>query len=183
MSKKINNTCAAPGAFASIRFLVLDIDGVMTDGSITYTSAGEELKTFNVKDGAGLKYWTRAGHAAGIITGRSSPMVLRRARELDIELVEMDAKNKLPAFERMLAAAGVAPEETAVVGDDLPDIPLITRAGLGIAVADAVEEVRDAAALVTKTEGGRGAVREVVELILKTQGRWAGIMERYLSNS
>lgn len=164
---------------SSIRFLILDIDGVMTDGSIIYGNNGEELKTFDVKDGAGMKYWRRAGHRAGIITGRSSAIVERRAAELDIEFVEMGAKDKTPAFRRMLEAAGVAPEETAMIGDDLPDMPLIARAGLGIAVADAVEEVKEAAMHVTKKAGGHGAVREAVEAILKAQGRWEGILSRY----
>lgn len=183
MSKKIGKKCVDLESIAAIRFLVLDVDGVMTDGSIIYGASGEEMKMFNVKDGAGMKYWARAGHAAGIITGRTSPVVERRAGELDIKLVEMNAKDKLPVFERMLAAAGVTPRETAVIGDDLPDIPLITRAGLGICVADAVEEVREAADMVTNTVGGRGAVREAVEFILKAQGRWDGIMKRYLSKA
>jgi 3-deoxy-D-manno-octulosonate 8-phosphate phosphatase (KDO 8-P phosphatase) len=175
MQKKLPNQ----EIFARIHFLVLDVDGVMTDGSITYTSSGEEMTSFNAKDGAGLKYWARAGHRAGIITGRSSPVVLRRAKELDIAFVEMDAKDKLPALERMLAAAGVRAEEAAMIGDDLPDLPLIRRVGLGVAVADAVEEVREAAAMVTQARGGRGAVREVVECVLKSQGKWGEIMERY----
>lgn len=181
MSKKSGQSIPAPEILAPIRFLVLDVDGVLTDGSITYDANGGELKTFDVKDGAGLKYWVRAGHAAGIITGRSSPMVLRRAEELDIRLVEMNAKNKAPALERMLAAAGVTLAETAVIGDDLPDLPLIRRAGLGIAVADAVQEVREAAGLVTNNRGGRGAVREAIEYILRVQGRWDGILARYLA--
>lgn len=181
MSKKIKKNVADPKILSGIRFLVLDIDGVMTDGAIVYGSGGEELKQFNVKDGAGLKYWRRAGHAAGVITGRSSPMVLRRAGELDIALVEMDAKNKLPVFQKMLADAGVTAEETAVIGDDLPDLPLILRAGLGMAPSDAVDEVKDAAAVVTGRKGGRGAVREAIEFILKAQDRWDGIMERYLA--
>ena len=179
MSKKIDEIVNMPQKIAAIRFLVLDVDGVMTDGSISYTADGGEVKTFNVKDGAGLKYWRRAGFAAGIVTGRSSPMVERRAAELGIQFVEMGAKSKLPAFERMLEAAGVLPGETAVIGDDLPDLPLIARAGVGVAVADAVEEVREAADLTTDKKGGHGAVRELVELILKTQGRWQTLLERY----
>lgn len=179
MSKKIANIVSDFETISSIRFLILDVDGVMTDGSIVYGSNGEELKRFDVKDGAGMKYWRRAGLGAGIITGRTSPMVERRAAELDIEFVEMGAKDKTPAFKRMLEAAGVRPEETAVIGDDLPDIPLIARAGLGIAVADAVDEVKDAAVFVTKKHGGHGAVREVVEAILRAQGRWQGILSRY----
>ncbi len=163
-----------------VRFLILDIDGVMTDGSIVYSSSGEEWKAFNVKDGAGIKYWHRAGHAAGIISGRESPAVLRRAKELGIMLVEMNAKQKAPALERLLAATGVKPEEAAMIGDDLPDLPVMRRVGLAVAVADAVEEVKEAADFVTTKEGGKGAVREVIEYILKAQGRWEGIMERYL---
>lgn len=180
MTKKMKKTFPSFETLSRIRFLILDVDGVMTDGKITYSSSGEELKSFDAKDGAGLKYWRRAGHAAGIITGRSSPVVPRRARELDIELVEMDAKAKLPAYERMLEAAAVSPEEVAMIGDDLPDYPLIIRVGLGIAVADAVAEVKEVAGYVTQKSGGCGAVREVVELILKAQGRWDDIMARYL---
>lgn len=169
----------APETLEKIRFLLLDVDGVMTDGSITYSSSGEEIKTFNVKDDSGIKYWIRAGHAAGIVTGRDSVVVARRAEELGIAHLVMGVKKKLPAFEEMLADAGVTPEETAVIGDDLMDLPLIRRAGLGVAVADAVGELREAADMVTKKQGGRGAVREIVELILKNQGRWDTIMQRY----
>lgn len=180
MSEKFKKILPLQENVLPIRFLILDIDGVMTDGTITYTSSGEELKSFDVKDGQGLKFWERAGYAAGVITGRSSPIVERRARELGIAFVEMGAKFKLPAFEKMIAEAGVRPEEVAMIGDDLPDYPLIIRAGLGVAVADAVEEVKEAAAMVTEKPGGRGAVREVVDFILKSQGRWEAVMERYL---
>ena len=180
MSKKIIKSPVDPEVLLPLRFLVLDIDGVMTDGSITYTSSGEEMKTFNVKDGSGLKYWARAGYQAGIITGRSSAMVERRAEELDIAFVIMGAKHKTPAFEQMLEQAGVKPEEAVMIGDDLPDLPLINRVGFGVAVADAVQEVKEAADHITKKKGGRGAVRETIEFILKRQGRWDGIMERYL---
>jgi len=180
MTRNSRKITPDPETIAKLRFLILDVDGVMTDGSICYTSSGEEMKTFDVKDGAGMKYWARAGHRAGIITGRSSPMVERRAKELDIGFVIMNAKFKLPALEEMLAIAGVEPAEVAMVGDDLPDLPLIRRVGFGVAVADAVDEVKEAAAMVTERKGGRGVVREVVEFILKSQGRWDAIMERYL---
>ncbi|MDR1520571.1 MAG: HAD hydrolase family protein [Planctomycetota bacterium] len=179
MSKKIAENLPGTAKLAAIRFLVLDVDGVMTDGSISYDSAGHELKTFNVKDGAGLGYWKQAGHEAGIITGRSSPMLERRARELGIRFVAMGAPEKMPAFEKMLAEAGVAPEETAVVGDDLPDLPLIRRAGFGVAVADAAAEARLEADWVARQNGGRGAVREVIELILKARGEWDGVLARH----
>lgn len=180
MAKKIEKTFPDFETLSRIRFLILDIDGVMTDGRITYSSSGEELKSFDVKDGTGVKYWRRAGHAVGVVSGRSSPAVQHCARELGIDFVEMDAKLKLPAYERMLEATGVAPEEVAMIGDDLPDYPLIIRVGLGIAVADAVDEVKEVAGYVTQKPGGRGAVREAIELILKAQGKWGGILSRYL---
>lgn len=182
MTKKIKKSLPNVEAIAAIRFLLVDIDGVMTDGSICYSSSGEEIKTFDVKDGTGIKYWIRAGHTAGIVTGRASPMVLRLAEDLGITHVAMNAKQKLPVFADMLQKAGVSPEEVAMIGDDLPDYPLVLRAGLGVAVADAVDEVKDVADLVTKKKGGHGAVREVVEYILKAQGRWDAIMERYLTS-
>lgn len=165
---------------SKLRFLVLDVDGVMTDGSITYTSSGEELKTFNVKDGSGLKYWQRVGYAAGIITGRSSSVVERRAAELDIHYIEMGVKEKLSVFKKMIAEAGVSPDEVVMIGDDLMDLPLVRRAGLGVAVADAVDELKNAADMITNAKGGHGAIREVIEGILKNQGKWDGLMERYL---
>ncbi len=164
---------------SSLRFLILDIDGVMTEGTIGYTDNGDQLKFFDAKDGAGLKYWARAGHRAGIISGRTSPTILRRAEELDIKHIAMKAVDKLPAAEKMLAEAGVEFSETIVIGDDLPDIPLLRRAGLGVAVADAVPEVRDAALYVTNKCGGKGAVREVIETVLAAQGKWDDILKRY----
>lgn len=181
MSKKMEKISVDGDTYARIRFMILDVDGVMTDGAIIYTAEGDELKSFDVKDGAGIKYWLRVGHGAGIVTGRSSPAVMRRAKELGIDLVEMNAKNKLPAFRKILEKAGVTPEETVVVGDDLPDYPLVLRAGLGVAVADAVDEVREVADMVTEKRGGHGAVREVVERILKAQNRWQDILARYLT--
>ncbi|MDR0363130.1 MAG: HAD hydrolase family protein [Planctomycetota bacterium] len=180
MSKEIDKNGDFKKKLQAIKFLVLDVDGVMSDGKIGYMANGDEWKAFDAKDGAGVKYWVRAGHRAGIITGRSSPLVDRRAAELDIEFVEQNAKSKLPVFMRMLGKAGVRPEEVAVMGDDIADIPLIRAAGAGVAVADATEETRDAALWVTKKNGGHGAIREVIETILKVQGRWSGILERHL---
>ena len=181
MSKKIGKNADLLKKAMAIKLLVLDVDGVMTDGSIGYTAGGDEYKYFDAKDGVGLKYWLRAGLKAGIITGRSSPAVDRRAGELGVSLVIQGARDKAPAFERMVAAAGVAPGETAVMGDDLPDIPLFRRAGLGIAVAYAVAEARESADWVTDRNGGRGAVREVIEAILRAQNRWEAIVAPYRS--
>ena len=179
MSKKIADYISSFQNISAIRFLLLDVDGVMTDGSIGYTSSGDELKTFDIKDGAGIKYWFDAGHDAGIVSGRTSPAIIRRGEELGIRYISLKEKDKLPAAEKMLDKAGVTFSETAVIGDDLPDIPLIRRAALGIAVGDAVEEVKDAARCITNNSGGHGAVRESIEAILKTQGRWQDILARY----
>lgn len=164
-----------------IRLLICDVDGVLTDGRIVYDSSGAETKAFNVRDGSGLKYWARAGDGrqAAILTGRASTVVERRAEELGITLLEQEAKDKAPALERLLRAAGVSGDQAAYVGDDLPDLPAFWRVGYRIAVADAVAEVRQAADYVTHLGGGAGAVREVIEMLLRAQGAWAGIMERY----
>lgn len=179
MSKEFAKILPEMDNISSIRFLLLDVDGVMSDGKIGYTNNGDEIKSYDSKDGVGIKYWLRAGHQAGIITGRTSPTVTRRGEELGISLITMLAKDKLPAAEKMLAEAGVAFSEVVVMGDDLPDIPLIRRAALGVAVGDAVQEVKDAARCVTMNKGGYGAVRETIEAVLKAQNRWQGILDRY----
>lgn len=181
MSEKIKEISLSPEKTAGIKFLLLDVDGVLTNGDIIYSSNGSDIKIFNVKDGAGIKYWLRSGRKIGIISGRSSSAIVRRAEELGITLLEMDAKDKLPAAKRMLATAGVTFQELAVVGDDLPDIPLMRRAALSFAVADARPEVIGEAQVVTALPGGGGAVREIIDAILKSQGVWGDIMSRYLA--
>ena len=168
--------------YSRIELLVLDVDGVLTDGRIVLTPAGEEIKAFHVRDGAGMKYFKRAGGRLAIITGRGSPAVEARAAELDVDAVRLNAKIKLPAYEEVLAELGMSEQQTAVVGDDLTDLPLLRRCALPVAVGDAAAEVREAAAHVTRASGGAGAVREVVELILKRSGRWERIMARYLAD-
>jgi len=163
-----------------IELLVLDVDGVLTDGNITFTSQGQEIKSFNAKDGAGMKYWKRVGKKLAIITGRESPIVLRRAKELGVDIVKQNAKNKLPALQEVLSDLGLKRSQVAAVGDDLPDLPVLTHCGLPIAVADAPEEVKTVATYVTELRGGCGAVRETIELILKQTGAWSKIMDRYL---
>jgi len=162
-----------------IRLLVCDVDGVLTDGRIIYDSTGAETKQFHVRDGSGLKYWMRAGHTAALLSGRSCAATERRAAELGISLVEQGAKDMWPAMERILQAAGCTADEAAYVGDELPERPGRLRVGGPVAVADAVAEVRAAAHRVTALGGGQGAVREVIEWILKAQGRWDAIMARY----
>lgn len=180
MSKILEKNTPDPEKIRPIQFLVLDVDGVMTDGTIVYTSSGEEIKAFNVKDGAGLKYWTRAGHKAAFITGRESAIVERRASELDIAYLAMNVKAKLPVFENVLEKFNLQPHEVAVMGDDLMELPMMRRAGLAIAVADAMTDVKDNADWVTQHNGGKGAVREIIDHILKIQGKWDTIMSRYL---
>jgi 3-deoxy-D-manno-octulosonate 8-phosphate phosphatase (KDO 8-P phosphatase) len=169
----------SPDNEANIELLVLDVDGVLTDGRIYLTAEGDELKAFHVRDGSGIKYWLRAGRRAAIITGRSSRVVARRAEELGIEHVRQNAKTKLPVLEELLEELGVDAARTAVMGDDLTDLPMMRRAGLAVTVPEAPDEVRAQADLVTRTPGGQGCVREVIERLLKRQGLWDGIMERY----
>jgi 3-deoxy-D-manno-octulosonate 8-phosphate phosphatase (KDO 8-P phosphatase) len=163
-----------------IKLLLMDCDGVLTDGRLWLTEDGGEQKTFHTHDGLGLSLWHRAGLRSGIITGRSSNAVTRRAGELGIEFVCQGDSEKLAAFEEVMRLAGVGENEVAFVGDDLTDIPLMQRSELAVAVADAVEETRSVAHYVTRARGGRGAVREVIEMILKSQGRWQDLVEKYL---
>ncbi len=165
--------------YSRIELLVLDVDGVLTDGRIMLTPAGDEIKVFHVRDGAGMKYWHRAGGKLAIISGRGSKAVTVRAKELSVDFVRLNAKDKLPAFREALAELCVASDRTAVIGDDLTDLPLFRNCAMPVAVCDAPQEVRDAAAYVTALPGGAGCVREVIELILKKSGRWDGIMARY----
>ncbi len=168
-----------PAAPADIELLVLDVDGVLTDGGIFLDSAGRELKRFCVADGTGIKYWQRVGRRVALISGRSSPAVVHRAAELGVTMLRLGAKRKLPAYESVLAEAGVAEAKVAVMGDDLPDLPLLARCGFAMAPADAVAEVRAAADLVTRRPGGGGAVREAIEVLLKRAGLWQRVLQRY----
>lgn len=163
-----------------IRLLILDVDGVMTDGGITIASDGSEIKTFHVRDGHGIKLLQRAGIEVAIISGRRSRVVEHRAAELGISLVYQGALDKGAAFDAVVAARGISPEEIAFLGDDVVDLPVLRRVGLAMAVADGVDELAPYMHYVTRTAGGRGAVREVAELILKAQGRWEDALRRYL---
>jgi 3-deoxy-D-manno-octulosonate 8-phosphate phosphatase (KDO 8-P phosphatase) len=159
-----------------IRVLLMDVDGTMTPGVVCLQSFPDgsvaEMKVFNAHDGAGIKLASIMGIRTGLITGRDSPATTRRAREASMEFVIQGKPKKLEAYKGILAQAGVTDEETAYVGDDLPDLPILERVGLAVAVADAVVEVKRAAHYITTLKGGEGAVREVVELILKAQGKW-----------
>jgi 3-deoxy-D-manno-octulosonate 8-phosphate phosphatase (KDO 8-P phosphatase) len=161
------------------RLLMMDVDGVLTDGRIIQDSHGQELKVFDVKDGHGIVMAHRAKLQTALISGRESETTVRRAQELGIALVFQKTWNKLEVYERILADTKYTPDEVAYVGDDLVDIPLLRRVGLAVAVADAVDEVKATAHLITQRPGGRGAVREVIELILRAQGHWDTLIERY----
>ncbi len=164
---------------ARVKLLLMDCDGVLTDGRITLIGEGEEQKSFHTRDGHGLVLLHRAGLRSGIISGRTSAAVVRRAADLRVEFVRQGSWNKIEQYDEVLAAAGVSENETAFIGDDVVDIPLMRRSGFAAAVADATEETRAAAHYVTHLPGGFGAVREVCELILKAQGRWDELMKRY----
>ena len=166
---------------AAIELLVLDVDGVLTDGRVFIHSDGGESKGFNILDGHGIRMWQRAGLKTALLSGRASAATTRRAQELEISHVLQDCKFKLPALQQLLAELGLTPEKTAYVGDDLMDLPLLRYVGFGAAVANAVDEVKEYADYVTVRRGGEGAVREVIEHILKGSGRWAALMERYLT--
>ena len=167
---------------ARIKLLLMDCDGVLTDGRIWLFDNGEEQKGFHTRDGLGLELWHRAGFKSGIISGRVSSAVERRAHGLGMSFVVQGVKEKVQAFTETVTKAGVTNDEVAFIGDDLNDIPLMLRSGLGVAVADAAVEARERAHYVTKVAGGHGAVREVIELILKAQGRWTQLTADYTDN-
>jgi 3-deoxy-D-manno-octulosonate 8-phosphate phosphatase (KDO 8-P phosphatase) len=162
-----------------VKLLILDVDGVLTDGRIIIDDAGLESKQFDVRDGHGLKILMRYGIGVVLLTGRRSQVVEHRAADLGITEVYQGIHNKVEAFDGILGRRQVTPEETSCVGDDVVDIPLLRRAGFSVAVADAVSEARQIADYVTHRPGGRGAVREVCELILKAQNRWLEVAVRY----
>jgi 3-deoxy-D-manno-octulosonate 8-phosphate phosphatase (KDO 8-P phosphatase) len=174
-SKKLNSGLVARAK--KIRVLLMDVDGVLTDGRIWLLSrrdgTASEIKGFSAYDGAGLKLARAAGLRTGLITGRESTAVAQRARECEIEFVYQHRATKLGALEEILQITGATESEVAYVGDDLPDLSVLQRVGLAVAVANAVPEVKRAAHFVTSRSGGEGAVREVIELIVKAQGKWA----------
>jgi len=167
---------------AQIKLLLMDVDGTMTDGSVTLLSQADgtalEIKTFDAHDGQGLTLAQTAGLRTGCITGRESAALLRRANEMRMEFVYMKQPVKMPAYEDILRKAGVSDSAVAYIGDDLPDIPLMRRAGLAIAVGDAVPEVKKAAHYTTKAVAGHGAIREAVEVVLKSKGVWKAMIDK-----
>jgi 3-deoxy-D-manno-octulosonate 8-phosphate phosphatase (KDO 8-P phosphatase) len=164
---------------ARVRLLLLDCDGVLTDGRITLVGGDDEEKSFHTRDGHGLVLLHRAGLQSAVISGRTSSALVRRARDLGVSHLRQGTHDKIVEFREVLAAAGAAEDELCVGGDVVTDIPLMRRAVLAVAVADATEDTKAHAHYVTRLPGGFGAVREVCELILKAQGRWDDLMRRY----
>lgn len=162
-----------------VELLLTDVDGVLTDGGVILNNEGVESKQFHIRDGFGLRLWRQAGFKCGIVTGRNSQVVRLRAQELGIEIVRQGIQDKTTVVEEILKQHNLEPEQLAYVGDDLIDLGTIRLAGLGIAVGDAVEEVKSAADYTTKALGGKGAIREVVELILKAKKVWNDIIQTY----
>jgi len=166
-----------------IRLLILDVDGVLTDGRLYFGPAGEALKVFHVRDGHGIKMAQRAGIEVAFLSGRRSDAAYHRSRELDITRFYEGVRDKVAVLEELKAALNLAPEEVAAVGDELVDLPLMARVGLSVAVADAAPEVKAAAHWVTSCRGGEGAVREVTDLLLKAQGKWQELVESWTQPS
>ena len=176
---------ALPRRARRIKLLLVDVDGVLTDGSISLLSEGagraREIKTFNSLDGAGLRLARLAGLRTGIITGRKSAAVTARGRELEMDYVVQDAFRKLPAFQKILRRARLKPAQVCFVGDDITDLPVMARVGLAVAVANAHPEAKKRAHYVTRASGGRGAVREVIDRLLRAQGRYARLLRHFLA--
>lgn len=165
---------------AAIKILVLDVDGVMTDGGLIIHADGSESKVFNILDGHGIRMWRRAGMKVAFLSGRSSAPTVHRAVQLEVDYVLEDCFNKVESLDKLLAQTSLSLVNVAYVGDDLMDLPVIRRVGFGAAVANAVDEVRKCADYVTSRPGGSGAVREVIEYILKDAGKWDQVVERYI---
>lgn len=162
-----------------IKMLLLDVDGVLTDGRIIYDNNGVESKAFHVRDGHGLKLLQRAGVKVGIITGRESQVVAHRAAELGIDLVYQGVKDKLVPYEEILESHGLSDEQVAYVGDDLVDLPILSRVGLACTVADGVPELKPYVDYISTLAGGAGAVREICDMILHQSGLWSSVTDRY----
>jgi len=168
-----------PSKLKRIKLLLLDVDGVLTDGRITYASGNIETKSFNVKDGLGIRLLQSAGIEIGIVTGRTSEALLHRCADLGITMIYDGVKDKGELLPAILSASGCQAQEVAFVGDDLPDIPLLKKVGVGIAVADAHDLVKKTADMVTLQKGGHGAVREICEQILQSKNLWANIVKTW----
>ena len=170
---KLSERCQA------VELILSDVDGVLTDGSLVFDNEGIETKSFHVRDGMGIALWQNAGFRFGFLTSRTSHVVQVRAAELSVDIVRQGFKEKLPVATEVAQSLNLNLDQVCFIGDDLTDLPVIKAVGLSVAVADAVEEVRKAAHFTTKTQGGHGAVRELIETILKAKKRWEDIVARY----
>lgn len=166
--------------FNKLELLVLDVDGVLTDGTLVVNADGSESKFFNALDGHGIRLWRRAGLKAAFLSGRKSAPTQKRAEQLEIDFCIEDCHEKLPALEKLVEDAHLSAENVAYIGDDLMDIPVMRYAAFAAATANAAEETKAQADYVTKKIGGKGAVREVIEYILKKTGKWNELIERYI---
>jgi 3-deoxy-D-manno-octulosonate 8-phosphate phosphatase (KDO 8-P phosphatase) len=184
----LTNAYQSPDALERARrveFILMDVDGVLTDGQILIMPDGQgvthEFKTFNVHDGVALTFARRIGLRLGLLTGRTSESVTARAKELGMEVVEQGSLNKLETYQKIRAAIKLEDQQIAFMGDDLQDLPVLRRAGFAVSVANAQEDIKKFCHLVTGHDGGRGAVREALEFIIRAQGKWEEIMARYLA--
>jgi 3-deoxy-D-manno-octulosonate 8-phosphate phosphatase (KDO 8-P phosphatase) len=162
-----------------IRLLLFDVDGVLTDGTVVMHADGSESKGFHIRDGAGIVWAQRAGLSVGLLSARSSGATAHRAAQLAVRIVEQGVKSKLAAYEQIVRDARLDDGQVAYMGDDLLDLPVLTRVGLSAAPADAAAEVRQQVDWVSETGGGRGAARELIELVLRAQQRWEGVLREY----
>ena len=164
----------------SIALLLSDVDGVLTDGRVILDNQGIESKSFHIRDGLGIRLWQKAGYQFGMVTLRSTQSLKVRAAELGVEIIRQGVPDKLSAVKQIMAELKFSRERVCYIGDDLPDLPVIRAVGLGIAVADACDELRQAAHHTTAERGGEGAVRAVIEMVLKAQCRWTDVIQTYL---
>ncbi len=163
-----------------IKLLAMDVDGVLTDATIVINTDRTEGKRFNLLDGHGIRMWHRAGFQTALISGRASEATSIRAEQLEIKYVFQGGNEKLSVFEKLLTQTDLSESQVAYIGDDVMDLPLVRRAGFGVAVENAVDELKEYADYITTRRGGAGAVREVIELLLKSNGKWNQLMQRYL---
>jgi YrbI family 3-deoxy-D-manno-octulosonate 8-phosphate phosphatase len=163
----------------AIELILSDVDGVLTDGGVIFDNQGIEIKRFHIRDGLGVKLWHKAGYRFGVITARNSHIVKVRATELGIDIVRQGFERKLPTIREIMQQLQLEPHQVCYIGDDLTDLAAIQTVGMGVAVADATMEVRQAAHYITKLPGGHGAVRETIEFILKAKQRWGDLIQKY----
>lgn len=162
-----------------VRLILSDVDGVMTDGGITYDNQGIETKTFHVRDGMGIKLWQKSGYKFGVITARSSHIVKVRMDELKVDFIRQGSEEKLAAATQIVNELGLKLEDVCYIGDDLTDAPLLAAVGMSVTVADGASDLHSKVDLVTKATGGQGAIRELIESILKSQNRWDEILQSW----